>query len=498
MARKQQKQLLVRPVDGAYPACDYEGARGNKRGEMDATATKQGRYHPVNCEVLTMNRAVFFILPVFYILLTTCTPTTETDLERIQLHLPERVGTNVIVVSFDALRADALGVYGGPPDGSPTLDEFARECAVFDRAYTVAPVTPTSFASAFTGLLPTRVFHRWQLISEETLAKAFADSGYRTAAFINNAQLTEERNFNKGFETYNIENSRPDETILAKSLKWLSANRHEKIFTWIHFLAPHAPYRYRELASHLYEEGYTGRFEKTSGIEFDTDDPAEINRIKSLYRGEVLYADTLFRKLLLGLRESGFLENSTILVTSDHGEEFKEHGGFQHGRLTEEHVRVPLLIYHPDVRTHFKTDLLVSNVDFFPTLTSIAGITTDLNFDGRDLTRLTDAPRWIAGVSMTAPEWRWVSLRDDRYRLIQTCQPTDERQLFDLHTDPGELSNIRANEPLTERSLYRDLGIILGGEPCKVLKAAVRAEDPTVGLSEETVRAIKALGYLGD
>ena len=123
-------------------------------------------------------------------------------------------------------------------------------------------------------------------------------------------------------------------------MEWLGENRQEKLFAWIHFISPHSPYDYRELAAHLYDESYEGDFLKTTGGKFDTDKPQDLQRIRDLYDGEVFYADALFGRLIAGLRERGLLDSSVIVVTSDHGEEFKEHGGFQHDRLTEEHVRI--------------------------------------------------------------------------------------------------------------------------------------------------------------
>ncbi len=421
-----------------------------------------------------------------------------TELEQLQAELPARAGVNVIVISFDALRADALGIYGAARNTSPRIDAFAAESIVFESAYTVAPVTPTSFAAAFTGLLPTRVFHAWKLVSGDTLARRFSDAGYRTAAFVNNAQLTPERRFDAGFELYDFFPSRRDELVLKSSLAWLRDHRDERVFAWIHFLTPHSPYDYRELASHLYDPGYEGEFKETTTGKFETDDPKDIARIKTLYEGEVLYADTLFGEFLDGLRETGYLGSSVVVLTSDHGEEFKERGGFQHGRLNEEHVRIPLILRHPEGRSPLRTEVLASNVDLLPTLLSLAGIEPAGEFDGRDLTRLSAAPEWVAGVAMTSGKERWLSLRRGPNKLIQTCLPDTGLELFDLSADPGERQNLHDQEPVRVRQFLRELGVVLGGPPCEVMQAAVQGTDPTVGLSQENIEALKALGYLGD
>ncbi len=441
-----------------------------------------------------MVRACFSL--VLCLLLANCGPAEETP-SPLQ-DLPAQDGLNVIVISFDALRADALGVYGSPRETSPNIDAFARQCIVFDKAYSVAPVTPTSFAAAFTGLLPMRVFHGWKLSWDDTLARRFSQAGYETAAFLNNAQLARERNFHSGFSLYEHYSHSQDEVILESSSKWLYENSQRRLFAWIHFIKPHGPYLYRDIAAHLYDGTYEGEFQTTSGNQFAPDDPQEIARIKSLYEGEVFYVDTLFGELIQRLREAGLLESSIVLITSDHGEEFNEHGGFQHGRLTEEHVRIPLLLYHPSLRTHRRSSVLASNVDIFPTLLGLAGIEFDEPLDGRDLTRISQEPQWIAGVQMTGADERALSLRRDRQKLIRTCLPDPASVLYDLAADAGEHDDLSLRTPMEAKRLYRDLGTILGGEPCAAMQKAVQGADPTVGMTEENIEALKALGYLGD
>jgi arylsulfatase len=427
-----------------------------------------------------------------------CRSPAESELRRLQRHLLPRPGANLIVVSFDALRADALGAYGSRRGLSPHLDDFARHSIVFDNAYSVAPVTPTSFAAAFTGLLPTRVFLRWRLRYEDTMARRFADAGYRTAAFVNNIQLTPARSFGTGFEHYAQFDRRPDEEVLERSLRWLDGNRRERFFVWVHFLSPHAPYDYRETAAHVYDDGYDGQFRHTTGPSFDTDDRRELARIRTLYDGEVFAADELFGRLVDELEAAGLLENSIVLATSDHGEEFQEHGGFQHGRLTEEHVRVPLILHHPGARSPLRSAVLVSNVDLLPTLSSLAGIELDVALDGRDLTRIRTPPEWIVGVAMTGASERWLSLRKESFKLILTCLPERRLALYDLAADPGETRDLHRERPDLAAELHRQLGTVLGGPPCAVMNAAVSGEDATAGLSRENVEALAALGYLED
>jgi arylsulfatase A-like enzyme len=403
---------------------------------------------------------------------------------------------NVVVVSFDALRADALGLYGYVKNTSPNLDAFAERSLVFDRAYTAAPVTPTSFASAFSGLLPPRVFHAWQFVAEDTIAGRFSKAGYTSVAIVNSVQLTPERRFDHGFEHYLWARNDPDEVLLDRATGWLLDYEGERpLFAWIHFLAPHAPYVHRPEAEHLYEGGYEGPFAETTGVRFEATDPADVRRIRDLYDGMVHYADSLFGRLLGRLDRMGMLEDTAVVVTADHGEAFMERGSFQHGKLYEEDVRIPLVIYHPRVEDGGRTDVLYNNVDLLPTLLRMVGHPSDGHYDGRDLLRLEREPEWWFSISMTGRE-RSLAARHGGRKLILACVPEQKRELYDLATDPEERNNLATVEARAAARLERRLAEILLGEPCTVMERAVRGKAQTAGLDEESVEALKALGYL--
>ncbi len=154
------------------------------------------------------------LVVLFSISVIACSDRRTEDNHSLAVHLPLDPELNVLIVSFDALRADALGLYGYTRPTSPRLDEFAQSALVFERAHTAAPVTPTSFAAAFTGQLPFRVFYGWNLIDTDTIAGVFAAANRRTFALINNTQLVAERNFQQGFQRYDVVHL-PDEDVLA-------------------------------------------------------------------------------------------------------------------------------------------------------------------------------------------------------------------------------------------------------------------------------------------
>lgn len=411
--------------------------------------------------------------------------------------LPEEPDLNIIVVSFDALRQDVLGAYGNTRGATPHMDRFAERSFVFREAYSVAPVTPTSFAAAFTGFVPTRVFHAWKLRAPATLASRLSRAGYHTTAFMNNVQLTPQRGFDLGFDEYRWSRNDPDEQVLQRVETWLGEAPRQPFFLWIHFLVPHAPYRAHPGAAHLYRQEASGRFAVTSGHTFETSDPEELARLQDLYLGEVWRADRLFGRLIARLEEVGLWDSSIVALTSDHGEEFAEHGGFQHGRLYEEHLRVPLVLHHPRVPERRAVEARVRNVDLLPTLLESIGHPVRQALDGRVIPEPAPAPPPpVIAISMTGDETRWASLTHGPRKLIVTCAQKPSLELYDLETDPGERQDLAESDPETVRRLLRSLRALLGSSPCEAMQQAAQGRGATVGLDPESVEALRALGYL--
>ncbi|HER19522.1 MAG TPA: methyltransferase domain-containing protein, partial [Chromatiales bacterium] len=160
-------------------------------------------------------------------------------------YLPIEPGYNVVVISFDALRADALGTYGYDRPTSPNIDAFAEESLVFERASVAGQATPSSFASAFTGELPFRVFRGWKLAHVPTMAAAFKDAGYTTAGIMNNVQLMTERHFDQGFDHYDMLDIPNDREVIERTKQWFEGRPDKPFLLWTHFISPHTPYTYR-------------------------------------------------------------------------------------------------------------------------------------------------------------------------------------------------------------------------------------------------------------
>ncbi len=402
---------------------------------------------------------------------------------------------NVLVISFDSLRADALGLYGYSRPTSPNIDAFASKSLVFEHAYSAAQATPTSFASAWTGQLPFRVFRGWQLKDKETLAVKFAGAGYKTVGITDNQQLMPERGFAEGFQEYQLIPD-DDDKLLELTASWLKSNSDDKFFAWFHFLSPHSPYSYREMASDFYQADYQGRFEKTTGGKFEVHSEAELKRVRDLYDGEIFYADSLFQKILDQLVDLGIDKKTIIVLTSDHGEEFMDHGGLQHDSVYEEVIRIPMIIYHPDMPAGARTKIQFSNIDLYKTLPALVGVFSDKVTDGLNL--LEDVPEYrpIIATAMTASLKRQYGLimQADKYHL--DCRPEFAERLFNLHTDAGELNNLSLDNPNKLEVLYNTLELVTGKDPCQVMQHAVRGKNVASDLTKEQLERLKSLGYI--
>ena len=413
----------------------------------------------------------------------------------LQEALPTNRQVNVIVVSFDALRADMLGAYGNPLGLTPNMDRFANRALLFECAYSPAPATPTAFAAAFTGLLPHLSFQRWKLTPNRTLAGLFQSAGFRTAGFFNNSQLTPKRGFGKGFDSYDLDVV-VDPVLMNRALDWLSEHRDDRFFAWLHLVSPHSPYQLREVSKHLYDPDYAGPFKESSGMQFNPEDPGDLERVLSLYRGEVFYSDHLFGEFVERLGDLRLMENSIIVLTADHGEAFNERGVFRHLYLFDETTRIPLMIYHPSVARPSRATGCVSLVDLLPTLASMTGIENNLSTHGWNLQDTVAAERPVVSIAMTSSDYQAVALRRGPLKLITTCRPELSHALFDLVQDPNEkvdLSHVRSEETLALRQLLERL---LCGAPCETIAAAIRGASPTRGLDRDTIERLRGLGYI--
>lgn len=389
--------------------------------------------------------------------------------------VPERI----LLVTIDTLRWDAVGSYGSGRVATPALDALASRGVRFDYAVAHATLTLPSHSSILTGLDPSRHGVQdnsgFRLPAEiDTVAERLAASGYETGAFVAAFPLDSQFGLAQGFDVYDDSYDagaysefqmveRPAGEVVLPARRWLRS-RPGRWFAWVHVYDPHAPY--------APPEPYAGRY---------PDD---------LYAGEVASTDAALAPLLEEALQGGAL----VIVTSDHGEGQGDHGELRHGVFAyESTLRVPLLMAWRDVLPAGQVVRgRVRHVDLVPTICEMARLACG----GLDGSSLVAAAR--TGTASPGPSYfealspmltrGWAPLRGiyvDDWKFIDVPIP----ELYDMRTDAAEARNLAGSERDRVATLRQALERHLeeAGDPA----AAVGAE------SEETLRRLSALGYLG-
>jgi arylsulfatase A-like enzyme len=410
---------------------------------------------------------------------------------------------NVLLIVIDTLRADRVGAYGNSRGLTPFLDALAARGTLFERAYAVCSWTVPSVASLLTSRYPTQhhVVNFFSRVpeAEVTLAERLQQAGWVAGGFSANPNLRTDRGFAQGFDELWTDLTPkvdvPGDTVRSKALAWLdgrwSGRSPTPVMLYLQYMEPHEPYDPREpfrsrfvvdddgkpfdpegalrtvIASQLPTGGRTAGGEPmplpdlvkglaASGRKLSDQDLAPLVQLKQrrnerLYDGDVAAADDQVRRLFDELGSRGFLDNALVIVMSDHGEEFLEHGGTSHGRtLYEESVRVPLILVGPGIPAGLRVAERVSLIDLAPTLLELLGLPKEPRFEGRSLVPLmteTDARTAHAPTDIVlqfepslTPEFenrvhsRALIHNDDK--LLVALDGSTES--YDLATDPGE------------------------------------------------------------
>ena len=461
--------------------------------------------------------------------------------------------TDVLLVSIDTLRADALGCYGNANARTPTIDSLAAEGVLFEDATSQANTTVPSHATMLSGLYPIEhgaVSNGRPLSSRaRTLGDLLART-HHTAGFVSGFTLVDEScGLASRFDWYDdqllawrwlprvVERlhlvgalirlaerrgldirraDRPAEETVDAALAWLATRGDEPLFTFVHLYDPHVPYEPPAAFARLHDANYEGSrnwYDLDAGArERLVKDPSQVARMKALYAGEVSYADAQLARLLEGLRASGRLERTLVILASDHGEGMGSHGyWFDHGTfLFDEELHVPLVLRLPKAaHAGRRVKEQVRLLDVAPTVLDVLGLQPATPLSGASLLPLAQGlpddrrrPSFaladIAG-SLSGFELRGQrqSLRTARCKLVWTSshwldaeRVPEREEFYTLDTDPSEQTDLRANgavpfQPFDE--LQRDLSTWRE----RTGSAANDAE-----LRDDVVEQLRKLGYL--
>lgn len=359
---------------------------------------------------------------------------------------------NIIIYLIDALRPDHLSTYGYFRDTSPKIDRFAQDSILFTNAYVQSSWTKPSVATLFTGRYPSShgAIERDDVLFEQvTLADMLKYKGYHTAAFVTNLNVLPVYGFGKGFdEFFKIDGKyyAPADKLNEELFNYLDRKPKRPLFLYIHSMDPHYPY----IPPPSLKFQYTNDLRVTDEKGKTWPVSIEIN----LYDDEIAFADHHFGKFLEKLKQKKLYDDSLIIFLSDHGEEFREHGGQYHGwTLFQEQIRIPLIIKLPaNLRAGTRENRPVRTLDIFPTTCDLLNIEPPGPVDGETLSRI------LAG--KPTPDWNPVLFSEERhdghelqswidgeYKLIVRTKPEKKLSLFNLKKDPRELDNLVDAEP---------------------------------------------------
>ena len=369
---------------------------------------------------------------------------------------PVRKGRpNVILICLDTVRADHLGAYGYARQTTPALDSLAARSIVFTQASATAGWTKPSVPSYLTSTYPLQhgVYEgsahdeagaTTDLLPEAalTLAEVFQKNGYRTGAFLHNAQLRAGNGFEQGFDTFEEDNHDARE-IRWRGTDWIDSAPFgagkRPFFLYLHFLDAHWPYPAPEewltrFATAAATERFRGKDSKELYAAINDGDHAltdeDRTALEALYDGALAYLDSELGRFFEGLSLRGLDEDTIVCVIADHGEEFGEHGKVGHGNgLWENLLHVPWILRVPGKPAQ-RIDSLVSLIDLFPTLTAAAGLPPHKGLEGIDRLADPDEVRPILAEHKT-PDHYLQALRVGSEKLLRRFDPPADAELVD-------------------------------------------------------------------
>ncbi len=352
-----------------------------------------------------------------------------------------------ILISIDTLRADHLGAYGYERDTSPFLDSLAARGTLFERAVVQYPSTLTSHMSIFTGLYPQEheVLPPSTVLSAEieTLPEIFQRQGFRTAGHTEGGFMAAGYGFGRGFDEFTDTAYSSDtdvERTFRRGLDFLrSLEMDDSFFLFLHTYAVHDPYEPPERFRSLFWPGDAPAAADSSGEllrqinQGSQSVSAETLRYyEAQYDATIRYVDEVLQEFVTELENLGLLGETTLVITSDHGEEFGEHGKVAHTQVYPECLVVPLLFVHPRQSEGLRVPDLVETVDLAPTLLELAGIEASDSFSGRSLVGDLRGTRREDPTSQAYAE----VLEEEKVRTLMAHAPGAFLQLLLVEPEP--------------------------------------------------------------
>lgn len=421
---------------------------------------------------------------------------------------PARV-RNVILLSIDTLRADHLEAYGYERPTSPFMAELAARGLLFEQAFSQAPWTLPSHGSMLMSRHPSSLgeglWERPGRLPEEavSIAEVLRDAGLRTRAIVSPGFVSAVFGLDQGFEHYG-EHSRDLASTVKRTGRWLDTLApDERFFLFLHTYDVHE-YQPPAASADEFVRPYDGFLrelgdklpmfvqDRAMSSELPELDTLDQRHLVDLYDATIRTADDAVAELWRVLEHRGLAEDTLLIITSDHGEEFFEHGGTGHGyTLHDENTHVPLILVHPTLPAQ-RVAAQVRLLDLAPTIAQLAGCTVPPEWEGRSLVQGAEgqAPLPVFPVFTEQAHRPFVALRTGGLKYIRGEHGA--AQLYDLAQDPSELRDLAGSHP-AEADLARQLDAWIdlhGAWP-----PPLGGESPE--LEEDLLQDLQRLGYLG-
>jgi len=410
----------------------------------------------------------------------------------------------VILISIDTLRRDHVGAYGYTRPTTPVLDALGKDGLIAEDAVSVSSWTLPSHLSMLTSVLPgthggtdmKQAFNR----SVPSVAEILKASGIATHAVTSHLYVSATYGLDAGFDSMNFRQDRVATNVANHGMDLVDRFGDRPFFIFLHFYDPHWHYAPPPEVLKIFETSYqgkmTGNLKDFQHLRADQVKPEDLAHLLALYDGEIRYTDNEIGRFLAHLKARNLLRSTLMVVASDHGEEFLDHGSWEHQKtLYEEVIRVPLMVSGPSVEPR-RESRPVSLLDIAPTLLDFLSIKPAPTMKGVSLLRPVSETREMYGeTDHTLDGSRLSFLRGGAasWKAILRSDPAkkDERssEWYDLAKDPGERENRPPAAPLRAsiESRARDVA----------LNSRSGAAKKTVELTAEQKEKLRALGYVG-
>jgi arylsulfatase A-like enzyme len=408
----------------------------------------------------------------------------------------------VILVSIDTLRRDHVGVHGYAKPTTPRLDALARGGILCDDAVSTSSWTLPAHLSLLTSVDPgahggTDMSHGYNR-RVPTLASLMRKAGFATQAVTSHLYVSAVYGLDDGFDNLDFHQDRRATEVAERAIEILDRVGDRPFFLFLHLYDPHWHYDPPEAQRRLFEKPYTGtltgNWQDFSKRDRSNTTAADMAHLLALYDGEIRYVDDELGRVLDHLKARGLDRGTLVVVTSDHGEEFLEHGSWEHQKtLYEEVVRVPLIVSGPGVASR-KEPAQATLLDVMPTILAWAGLPASPAQQGRSLLAPLGEREAYGETDHTTDRTRKLFLRAGagRWKAILSLGPEGEQrrcEWYDLASDPGETKD--ATVPLAFADGVRDRALERWREA-----RGKGGPAPAVQLTPEQRERLRALGYV--